>query len=83
VVVLDHTPLGHRFAADHRPGLAALYTTIYTLGTLVTLGTFVVVAGERLFHAYRLWRALWHDGSPGSTRAEQKLTERPDREDPA
>jgi hypothetical protein len=127
VVVLDHTPLGHRFAADHRPGLAALYKTF-----IYTLGAFVVVAGEKLFHAYRehhglasamsavwenrnwslilakvlcvglaflgyhlfvaadnrlgkgtLWRALWHDGSSGSARAEQKLTERPDREDPA
>jgi hypothetical protein len=48
VVVLDHTPLGHRFAADHRPGLAALYKTI-----IYTAVAFVVVASEKLFHAYR------------------------------
>ena len=52
VVVLDHTPVGHRFAADHRPGLAALYKTIIYMAV-----AFVVVAGERLFHAYRE-----HDG---------------------
>jgi len=52
VVVLDHTPLGHRFAADHRPGLAALYKTI-----IYTAVAFVVVTSEKLFHAYRE-----HDG---------------------
>jgi hypothetical protein len=48
VVVLDHTPVGHRFAADHRPGLAAFYKTL-----IYTAVAFVVVAGEKLFHAYR------------------------------
>jgi hypothetical protein len=52
VVVLDHTPVGHRFAADHRPGLAALYKTI-----IYTMVAFVVVTGEKLFHSYRE-----HDG---------------------
>jgi hypothetical protein len=52
VVVLDHTPLGHRFAAEHRPGLAALYKTL-----IYTAVAFVVVTGEKLFHAYRE-----HDG---------------------
>jgi len=52
VVVLDHTSLGHRFAADHRPGLAALYKTI-----TYTAVAFVVVTSEKLLHAYRE-----HDG---------------------
>ena len=32
VVILDHTPLGTRFAADQRPGLASVYKTIISGG---------------------------------------------------
>ena len=53
VVVLDHTPLSHRFAADHRSGLTAPYKNF-----IYTLVAFVVVAGEKLFHAYREYDGL-------------------------
>jgi len=58
VVILDHTPPGHRFAADHRPGLAALYKTI-----TYTAVAFVVVTSEKLLHAYRE-----HDGLASAIR---------------
>jgi hypothetical protein len=53
VVVLDHTSLGTRFDADHRPGLVALYKTL-----VYTVVAFVIVTGEKVFHAYRESGAL-------------------------
>jgi len=53
VVVLDHTPLGNRFDASLRPGPAALYKTL-----VYTAVTFLVLAGEKVFHAYRESGAL-------------------------
>jgi len=48
VVVLDHTPIGKWFESGHRPGLAALYKTV-----VYTVVAAFVVAGEKVFHAYR------------------------------
>jgi hypothetical protein len=48
VVVIDHTPVGNWFDSGHRPGLAALYKTL-----VYTVVAFFVVAGEKVFHAYR------------------------------
>jgi hypothetical protein len=53
VVVLDHTALGTRFAASHRPGVAALLKTLIYLGV-----TFLLLTGEKVFHAYRESGAL-------------------------
>jgi len=48
VVILDHTPLGTRFAASQPPALAAIYKTlIYGAATVFLIG------GEKIFHAYR------------------------------
>ena len=48
VVILDHTRLGTRFAAGQPPRLTAIYKTLI-YGT----AAFFVIAGERIFHAYR------------------------------
>lgn len=48
VVVLDHTPLGTLFDSSQRPGLAALYRTF-----VYSAVAFLVLAGEKVFHAYR------------------------------
>ena len=53
VVVLDHTPLGTRFAARHRPGVAALLKSLVYLAV-----TFLLLTGEKVFHAYRESGAL-------------------------
>jgi hypothetical protein len=53
VVVLDHTPVGKWFDSGHRPGLAALYKTV-----VYTVVAAFVVAGEKVFHAYRESGAL-------------------------
>lgn len=53
LVVLDHTPLGNRFDASLRPGLAALYKTL-----VYSAVAFLVLAAERVFHAYRESGAL-------------------------
>lgn len=48
VVVLDKTPAGNRFDAGHSIGMAALYKT-----AVYSAITFLVLLGEKLFHAYR------------------------------
>jgi len=53
VVILDKTPVGTRFAAGQRPGLAALYKTL-----IYTAATFLLIIGEQVFHAYRESGAL-------------------------
>ena len=53
VVVLDHTPLGTRFAAGQRPLVAAIYKTL-----IYGAATFLFVGGEQVFHAYRQRGAL-------------------------
>lgn len=53
VVVLDHTPLGTLFDASQRPGLAALWRTL-----VYSLVAFLVLAAEKVFHAYRESGAL-------------------------
>ncbi len=81
VVILDHTPPGHRFAADHRPGLAALASAITAIrekrdGSLILAKVLCVGLA---FLGYHLFAAAdgrpgkgtsgarsGHDGSPGS-----------------
>jgi ABC-type transport system involved in cytochrome c biogenesis permease component len=53
VVVLDHTPLGTLFDSSERPGLAAVYRAL-----VYSVVAFVVLAVEKLFHAYRESGAL-------------------------
>jgi len=53
VVILDHTPLGTRFAAGQRPGLASVYKTLIYGGA-----TFLCIGAEKVFHAYRQTGAL-------------------------
>jgi len=53
VVILGHTRLGASFAAAQRPGLAAIYKTL-----IYGAVTFVLIGGEKVFHAYRGSRAL-------------------------
>jgi len=53
VVVLDHTPLGTRFAAGQRPLVASIYKTL-----IYGAATFLFVGGEQVFHAYRQSGAL-------------------------
>ena len=48
VVVLDKTLAGNRFDAGHSIGMAALYKT-----AVYSAITFLVLLGEKLFHAYR------------------------------
>lgn len=48
VVVLDKTPAGNRFDSSHSIGVAALYKT-----AVYSASTFLVLLGEKLFHAYR------------------------------
>ena len=48
VVLLDHTPLGTRFAANQPPGLAAICKTLVYAAV-----AFLVIVGEKIFHAYR------------------------------
>jgi hypothetical protein len=53
VVVLDHTPLGTLFDSDQRLGLAALYRAL-----IYSVVAFLVLAAEKVFHAYRESGAL-------------------------
>jgi hypothetical protein len=48
VVVLDHTPVGKWFESGHMPGVSAIYKTV-----VYTVVAFFVVAGEKVFDAYR------------------------------
>ena len=61
VVVLDHTPLGTRFAAGERPGLASVYKTlIYGGATFLTFGAYhLFVTTDRRLGQGTLWRAIW------------------------
>jgi hypothetical protein len=48
VVILDHTRLGTRFAADQPPGVAAMYKTL-----IYGAVAFFLIGAESVFHAYR------------------------------
>jgi hypothetical protein len=53
VVILDKTPVGTRFDTSQSPGLASLYKTLF-----YTAAAFLVIIGEKVFHAYRESGAL-------------------------